>query len=578
MRCHRAAAGLRVRHRPNDWATSRTFSLCLLILFGLSLSASSAPRKDAKRPSKSRPALVVLIGVDQLRADILQRYDVAFTGGFRRLQEEGFEFANTFVDHVPTNSMPGHATLATGMFPSHHGILDGGWIEFVDGRPRGMPSVEDPAFQIVGVPEARGASPYRFLTTGLADWIKAADSRAEVVGLGGEYGPILHLAKARGHAYWYSPSVGQFVTSTFYANAYPEWVQDFNDGDLKRMQQETTWNLSVPEKFRQLALQDDIKAEYDHVHTTFPHVLANETSLDDPKAPATLAEWFYFQPGIDEAILLLAQRAVANLQLGQRGVTDFLSLHLPAVDAVGHRYGPRSLEQLDNVLRLDKALGQFFAYLDERVGAGNYLVALSADHGVAEIPEEAAALGKAGRRITIKQMDEVFDAVAAYVAAHPEPTPARSEEIAKIVRRFDFVGGAVTRDELSRTTQTEGPVYLFKNSYHPDRYLSTLRSSHGSMGRFGIVGWLTEGSIPDEAPAVHGSPHLYDRQVPLFFMGTGVRPGKSPQRARTVDVAPTLAALAGVPAPSGLDGKPLLQPSAGKQRRRVVYSFDDKKI
>ena len=544
--------------------------LCGWALFAGGSFARDAPGSAGGRPRKGAPGLIVLLGVDQLRADILERYDAALTGGFRRLKTEGFRFEKTFVDHAPTTSMPGHATIATGAFPSHHGILEGSWGEMVNGKLTMTSSVRDPAYRTVGYPDVEGASPKKFLTTGLADWIRAADPRSEVVGLGGEYGPILHLAKGRGHAFWYSPDIGRYVTSTFYAEACPAWVQTFNDVELKRMQQETSWKVSVPEKFRGLALPDDMKAEYDRVHTTFPHVLAAETSADDPAQPAKLAEWFYFHPGVDEATLSLAQRAVANLKLGSRGSTDLLTFHLGSLDAIGHRYGPRSLEHLDAVLRLDKALGRFFEYLDRKVGARNYLVVMTADHGVAEIPEEAGRFGKKGRRVTMKELDEVFDEAQAYATAHPDATPERNRAIAELVRKHPFVGGAITREDLRVSTEATGPVALYRNSYHPDRYLLTLGGTHGSLARFDIVAWLTEGSIPDYAPAVHGSPYLDDRTVPLIFLGAGVPRGRTSRRARTVDVAPTLACLASIPVPVETDGHPLPVGGCG---RKVASPF-----
>ena len=438
---------------------------CAGALLGAGSSAGQVPEDPGGAKAK-RPALIVLLGVDQLRADILDRYDSALTGGFRRLKTKGLRFVNTFVDHAPTTSMPGHATIATGMFPSHHGILEGSWGEVVDGKLTMTSSVQDKAYRIVGYPDAEGASPKKFLASGIADWLKAADPRSEVVGLGGEYGPILHLAKARGHAFWYSPDIGRYVTSTFYADAYPAWVQTFNDVNLKRMQEETTWQVSVPEKFRRLALPDDMKAEYDHVHTTFPHVLAAETSADDPAQPAKLAEWFYFHPGVDEATLALADSAVDNLRLGQRGATDLLTFHLGSLDAIGHRYGPRSLEHLDAVLRLDRALGRFFDSLDRKVGAGNYLVVMTADHGVAEIPEEAARLGKKGRRVTLRSWTKSSTkrrSTRRCTRRHAE----RNRAIVGLVRKHPFVGGVITREDLKRSTETSGLVPLFRNSYHP---------------------------------------------------------------------------------------------------------------
>jgi hypothetical protein len=285
-------------------------------------------RNTADKPSATtkpgQSSLIVMIAVDQLRGDLLERYGTAFTGGFRRLLDNGFRFPRATVDHAPTNSYPGHVTLATGAFPRRHGIIDNSWAERAGDRLAFVGGADDPDEHIVGFPKLRGVSPRKLLVTGLADWVLRADPQAQVVNIGaGEYSSLLHAGKTRGHTYWFSPGAGRYVTSTYYRDAYPEWVERFNTETLPRFTAQKIWNNSVPLKARPLARPDKSAYEFDGIHTTFPHLFQDEVSKEQLNDPQAFADWFYFSPMLDTSALALTREAVRALSLGKRGHTDY---------------------------------------------------------------------------------------------------------------------------------------------------------------------------------------------------------------------------------------------------------------
>lgn len=336
----------------------------------------------------------MLITIDQFRGDLIERYDKAFTGGFRRLLDRGFRYTRATVDHAPTNSYPGHVTIATGAFPKRHGIIDNSWVEIVEGSPAMTGGATDANEKIVGFPNMQGVSPDKLLVTGLADWVSAQDKNAIVASVSSnEYGSLLHSGKSRGHTYWFSPEAGQFVTSTYYQKNYPAWIEKFNRDAMPKFINQKTWNNTVSEKFQKLALPDATAFEFDNIHKTFPHNFEKEVSKEEAKSAGALADWFYFSPFMDEAALSLTETAVSELKLGQRNSTDYLSLTLGATDSIGHRFGPLSLEQFDNLMRLDRGLDKLFKFLDRKVGADKYIVAITGDHGASDIPEHQIEKG-----------------------------------------------------------------------------------------------------------------------------------------------------------------------------------------
>jgi hypothetical protein len=534
--------------------------LALLVLLSLALLPSCREPRGS-----TPPKLVVLVGVDQLRADYLRRYDSALSGGFRRLKDEGRYWERAIVDHAPTLSYPGHATLATGAYPRTHGFTANDWIETdASGVKRRVLVAADPTTHSVGHPDEPSVSPRSLRVTGLADWIRAADPDARAVAL--STGPALAMIyggralpdERRNHAYWLARSEVAFETSSYFRSSYPGWVATFNSEQMPRFAESRVWETTVPEADRHLARRDAAPYEGDGEHTTFPHAFEGDEDA--------YSRWFFDSPFADEALFALAATAVRAEKLGQRGATDLLTLAVKSVDRIGHDYGPRSQEQLDVLVRLDRLLGSFLQLLDETVGPDRYVVALSADHGAPNVVEFEIEEGRPGRRVREEEVQALLDDVERLVETHPGPREVVAERIARELERADFVAKAMTPTELAGGGESDGVLRAYRHSYIPGRDTSfplwTREVLYGRVGdahpvNWGVVVALAEGAQLWTAPSTHGGPWAYDREVPLVFMGAGVARGRGTGPARTVDVAPTLAGRAGVEVPDTVDGHAL---------------------
>lgn len=267
--------------------------------------------------------------------------------------------------------------------------------------------------------------------------------------------------------------------------------------------------------------------------------------------PAAIRSWMVQTPLVDAATLDLAAMALTELDLGHReGGTDFLAISLSQGDRIGHRYGPFSQQQLDNLLHMDRVLGEFLDRLDAHMGRRGYVLALSADHGVMDMPEMLQAQGVNARRVT-NELNAAIRQLRADIAASPETMTL--EAIAARLEALDFIEQVVTRAQMASSEPTDSFTELFRRSYYEGRETARLVEFDFELRFSPYV--LTQNNETN-----HGTPYLYDRHVPLIFFGHGIAPGASTVRVRTVDVAPTLAALAGVPVPSDLDGQPILGP------------------
>lgn len=502
------------------------------------------------------PRLMVAVVVDQLIPEQLERYGEHYSGGLRRLLDEGFSFDNAAHDHGVTETAPGHATLSTGVYPRTHGIVANDWYEFDQaGEARFVYAVSDSLSSIVGIPERPGRSPRNLVRGGMADWVLEADSGAHVVSVSKKDRAAITMAgTAPGHVYWLDAEQGRYVTSRWYRQAVPVWAEDFNRDARARLLSDSVWHSTIPPGLERVVPRGD-RAPYeaDGIHTTFPHRFDQE---GDTSSPFGLNEWIAERPMVDAATLALAMTAVRELGMGDGGGVDYLSVALSQVDYVGHRYGPRSVEQFDNLLRLDRLLGEFFAFLDDEIGAGGWVLAFSSDHGVQPVPEYLQELGRPGGRVGGRD----FRAAARLVReALPDAAGAVSgpeqERIAEVLEELDFVADALTQAELAGEPSADSLIRLQQNSYFAGRM-------PGPLHRYGVhlEIRLTPGTVEYTGGGTnHGSPYRHDRHVPLIFLGAGVRPGRSDQRVRTVDVAPTLAALAGIPAPADLAGRDLFR-------------------
>lgn len=506
---------------------------------------AAAYQQPAASPPGDGPKLVVLMVVDQLPAELLERYDTLFTGGFRRLLDDGYRFRNATHDHAFTETAPGHTTLSTGVYPSRHGIVANGWSERSGRGWRSVYSVEDLDRRILGYPRLPGRGPANIEHSGLPDWIAASDADARVVSISKKDRAAIGLAaQALGEVYWLADQGGQFITSDAYRSRYPEWVSRFNQIMMPRVYADTVWESIVPAGERALTRPDTSMYELDGVHTAFPHRPAD---LGDEGSPEALNHWRYeYTPFPDRAVMSFTIDAIRDLQLGQRSSVDYLGVSFSQTDLVGHHFGPWSREQLDNLLRLDQELGELLTYLDHAVGPGRWVLALSADHGVLPIPEELAKEGVDAKRLGRTERTEFMNAI--------QSTAGRGEDaLAHALADLPFVAAAYTFDEIEHGEPADSFEVLYAHSHSRER-LGRLEERWGVDARFrpDILSWTAGGT-----PATHGSPYYYDRHVPLIFLGSSIPAGVSDERAATVDVAPTLARLAGVRAPEDLDGRVL---------------------
>jgi predicted AlkP superfamily pyrophosphatase or phosphodiesterase len=491
-----------------------------------------------------RPRLAVLIVVDQLRSDLVHRHNDLWTGGFRRLEDEGYFYTNATQAHAATETAVGHATLSTGVYPQRHGVVANEWYELSGNTWVSVSNVADSTVKIVGAPSAPGASPAHLMRSGLAEWVAAADPRAIVASVSGKdrgaIQPAAHVK--RGYVYWFNSGLKGFVTSTYYRNANPSWVDAFNSVALQQHVSETSWDLTLKPEWLSRANPDTVPTEGNGVNTYFPHTFAREGN------PSNFWGWWESTPNLDVATLEFAETMVNELGLGKDDVPDFLNVSLSATDRVGHAYGPGSREQFDNLMRLDKRLGKFFEFLDNAVGKGNWVMMLSADHGVLDSPEDILARGGYAHRVTAEEAAQL-DSLRDRADRNPDKKAAVATLISQL-KQNDLIGDAWSRDALMSSASADSFAVLQRRSMFPDRYDGHF-SRQGVEYRFKPnILWRVRGSG-------HGQTYYYDRHVPMIFMGASIPHGRDQSKAETVDFSATIATLLRIPFPKDLDGKPL---------------------
>ncbi|MCG8467576.1 MAG: alkaline phosphatase family protein [Gemmatimonadetes bacterium] len=518
----------------------------------LALLVACAPER---RGAEAPPRLAVVLVVDQMRADFLDRYEPLFEAGFARVLSEGAVFTRAEHDHATTVTAVGHATIATGSIPAQSGIVGNDFFDRGEGRT--VYSASDPNAVILDYPDLAGRSAVRLRRAGLADWLKAARPESRVFSTAlKDRSAIMMGGHASDGVYWYEGAIGTLVTSDYYRDDVPDWVGRFAARARAASYFSGGWDpLSASHPGRTGRA------------VSFSHRFSEMYTGGRPEAPdARYFVEFTDTPFSDEMILQFARTAVDEEGLGTDANPDLLLIGASAGDYIGHRWGPYSPEVRDYYVRLDRYLGRLFDFLDDRVGADRWTLVLTSDHGVTPPPEELPR-GDA-RRIPEERFSEEVRAalVAAYADVRIEPaprirwqdgphilsetaTPAElrtlRRAIADRLAEIDFVAAAYTAEEVAGTSPRRGDMLgRFRRSFDADR-------SPDVMLRF------ERGLVVGETTATHGSPYAHDRHVPLVFMGPGIAPGRHSAPVRTVDIAPTLAALLGIPTPGDLDGRPI---------------------
>ncbi|HEU0119856.1 MAG TPA: alkaline phosphatase family protein [Bryobacteraceae bacterium] len=511
-------------------------------LFGLAIFASLSclrAQAPAAAAPQARPKLLLMIAVDQFRFDYLTRFRNEYNAGLAQLLRQGAVFTNANYEHMPTITAVGHATMLTGASPSMSGIIGNDWYERDTGKL--TTSVEDTGSELLGG-DGVGSTPKRLLVSTVADEIKmAARGESKTIGISlKDRSAILLPGRMADASYWFAEENGSWVTSTWYMKQLPKWVADVN---ARRPADQFLGKSWVP--------------------------LAGGAPL--AKMSTTPDTMFYSavegSPYGNDILEEFAELAIENEKLGQHAGIDVLTVSFSSNDKIGHAHGPDSAQAHDVSVRTDRVLGKLFAYLDKKIGMKNVLVALTADHGVAPMPEVNTARKMPGGRIKEKEMTDALETklnekfgVGKWVAAKKgeqvflSPTlleqhgAARVRETAAaVLRNFAHVNRVYTKEQLvnGQTMQDKVGKRLV-NGYHASRGADLV-----------IV--LDPYWIYGTTSTTHGSPFGYDTHVPIILMGPGVKAGRYHTAAAVNDIAPTLATILEVEVPSGSMGRVLAE-------------------
>ncbi|HEX4875545.1 MAG TPA: alkaline phosphatase PafA [Chitinophagaceae bacterium] len=508
-----------------------------------------------------RPKLVVGIVVDQMRWDYLYRFYDRFdnSGGFKRLINQGFSCENTLIPYAPTVTACGHSTIYTGSVPAITGITGNAWWDKT--QMRTVYCTEDNAVKTVGSNSAGGKqSPRNMLTSTICDELRIATNfKNKVIGIAlKDRGGILTAGHSANAAYWYDITSGNWITSTYYMNDLPQWVTSFNAQKLADTYYKNGWSLLYPAGSYVQSTADEKKYESKPFGSSFPYDLKSFIGKDYSKITTT--------PWGNTLTTEFAKAAVLNEKLGDDNITDFLAISYSSPDYIGHSFGPNSVESEDGLLRFDKELGELLDFFDKKVGKGQYTVFLSADHGVAHIPEFMQENKLPGGRVymadVVKQLNKtlsekykinniiVSDDNYQLHLNHPALDSAKidKEEVSNWISDYMNNEPGIYRafpvEELNEVPLPATIRKALNNGYYPPRNGDVqllLKPNY-------IEAWNQTGTT-------HGLWNPYDTHIPLLWYGWGIKQGSLNKEVSMSDIAPTLAALLHIQMPNGSVGQ-----------------------
>jgi len=524
---------------------------CLALALAVSLVLPTIPA--AASAYNAHPKLVVVIIIDQFRADYLERYRDQFPeGGFRLLLDHGANFTDCNFDYANTRTAPGHSTLFTGAYTNGHGIAANEWWDAT--KKKIVTSVEDDSVKLVGVPDdaktKSGASPHNLRADTLGDELKlATQGKSKVFSVSlKDRASVLPGGFAADGAYWIEPKSGAWITSTYYRPDLPKWAQDFNGSNRAAKYWDRDWKNNNGDVLRSTAHRKGKNGNdagfYEVIGST---PFANEYELE------------------------FAKELVVYENLGAGQATDLLAISLSPNDILGHQVGPDSPEMAAMALALDRELADFFAFLGHQVGLANTWIALSADHGVSPLPDAAKKLRIPAANLGAGKLEEQINATLAakfspghpasymkfdypmawldqdaFAAAHVKESEAETA-VGEAMKQAGLLLDYFTKSQLAGGAAPNTPLgRKYLNSYSPE----------GGWYVMGVPQIYTVGSATGTD---HASPFTYDTHVPLAFYGLPFRPGTYRTHAEPIDLAATLASLLGINAPTHSVGRVLTE-------------------
>lgn len=559
------------RLSASSGSLSRRHLLAAGALAATGLLAACAAPPAAENAAGAKPKLVVLLVVDGLPQRQVVDYRAQLApDGLNRLLDRGAWFSQAHYGHAFTVTAAGHATMLTGAYPHRSGIIGNDWKDIQSGAE--VYCTMDTSARYIGhaTKPLDGTSPRNLRAETVGDVLKRASPQSKVIGISGkDRGAILPAGKT-GTAYMYMSASGGFASSTAYMAQHPAWVNDFNAAKPADRYFRQQWLPLLPEA----AYAGDVP-DAQPWFAKGPNRLPMDMADADQPAPTPA---FYASllrsPFADALALDFARAAIVGEQLGQRGVTDVLTVSLSGHDYVNHAFSAESRLSHDHLLQLDRLFQAFFRSLDNLVGADNYVVVFTADHGFQPAPEVAAARGATDTgRIALGPMRDRLNAGLAarfgpgqwvaysgssllvnrqLVAAQGRAltTGEVAEAARQLVLAEPGIAAAYTSRELLAGAADAGgadaPYFQqMRRSWHPE--------VSGDVQFTVKPNWMVGSS-----GATHGSPHSYDTNVPVALYGPRwVVAGRIDAPVQVVDIAPTLAGILGIPVPSSAEGQPL---------------------
>ena len=538
----------------------------LVIVFFLSVPFFSFSQQAAEKPK-----LIVGIVVDQMREEYLFRFRNKFSGGgFKRLMGEGFTLKNAHYNYVPTYTGPGHASVYTGTTPAIHGIIGN---DFYDkGTRRVVNCVEDSRYMPVGSKEGNGdVSPARLLSTTITDELRLfSQKKSKVIGISlkdrSAVLPAGHMANA---AYWFDGKSGRFISSTYYMNKLPLWVEKFNQLGLAEKYLSQDWNTFFPIEQYTESGPDDSPYEMRLLgkeKAIFPYKLKELRKKND-------FDMITSTPFGNDILAEMAKATLEGEQLGKSEATDFLAISFSSTDIIGHALGPNAVEIEDVYIRLDRNIEDLLKALDEKVGVGNYTLFLTADHAVAEVPQYLRDNKIPSGYFSLKDLqvslntylqkyfpgremignisnNQVFlnqDAFGGDPKTSGVDLLVTTELIANFLMAQEGIANVYTESVLRQSAYSDGGIKgMVVRGYNSRR--------SGDIAYVLEPGWFEGGKAH---ASTHGSPYSYDTHVPVLFYGFGISNGTSVKYHTITDIAPTLSILLGIKFPNGCTGQPI---------------------
>jgi len=532
-----------------------------IFLLGLVLATFTTFSQELTPP---RPKLVIGIVVDQMRWDYLYRYaDKYGEKGFKRLQK-GYNCENTHIPYVPTTTGPGHTCVYTGSVPAIHGIIGNEWYDRASGSV--VNCISDDTCHTIGASGKEGkASPHRLLTTTITDELRLATNfHSKVIGIGAkDRAAILPAGHSANAAYFFDGESGNWVSSSYYMDTLPKWTNDFNAKKMPAKYVANNWNTLLDIKAYTESTSDDEPYE----RTTkgedrpiFPHMVLDAVTKDPGVLIAT--------PWGNTMTLDFARAVIDGERMGKGTFTDFLTISCSSTDYIGHQFGPNSVEAEDGMLRLDRDLGEFLSYLDETIGAGNYTVFLTADHGVSHAQgfnlshkmPAGSYLGDSLVKMSTAFLRQKYGAdslVERYTSMqlYLNNTAIKRSNLDAIAIRRDLVEYLLTLKGMSKVIDLSQVSTLSL----PAPYREMIMNGYNQK-RSGDIQVVYEPGYMEGfgKGSTHSAVYSYDSHIPLLWYGWGVKAGHDYSQTYMTDIAATLAALLHIQEPNGCVGKPIL--------------------